>query len=152
MKKIMIIACMALFSTFAQAQSNEMELFQTMFNVEKKVMLMDFMKLSDVEATAFWPIYESFESERNALSTQKYKLVENYADSYETLTNERADELMKESFAIRASLEKVHKQYYGKISKALGAKRAAQFIQFERFVETTITAILYDNMPLIGEY
>ena len=43
------------------------------------------------------------------------------------------------------------KTYYGKFKKAVGSIRAAQFLQFERYVDTSIDAELDANMPLVGE-
>ena len=112
---------------------------------------MDFLQLPDEEAKMFWPIYEEYESERSANGTRRIELIKKYAEQYENMTDEQADMLAKESFAVRATREKLQKKYYNKVKKAMGAKRAAQFLQFERFVQTAIDSELDNNIPLIGE-
>ncbi len=151
MKKVLLIVVAALIGTGLQAQSNELEMFQSMYKIEKKALLMDFLQLSDEEGKAFWPIYEEYEAERSKNANRRIELIKKYADEYATLTGEQADELVKESFAVRAVQEKLHKKYYNKIKKSVGALRAAQFIQFERFVQTALNSQLDDNIPLIGE-
>ncbi len=151
MKKVFAFVMAAFLATGLMAQQNELEMFQSMYKIEKKALLMDFLQLGDEEAKAFWPIYEEYESERTQNANRRIDLIKKYAEEYEGLTDEQADELVKESFALRASREKLQKKYYGKVKKELGAKRAAQFVQFERFVQNAIDSQLNDSLPLIGE-
>lgn len=141
----------AFFGASVVAQNNETELFMSVFNVEKKAVLMDYLQLSETEAAAFWPIYDAYESERAEVAKQRIALMTKYAEQYATLTAEQADQLSAESFKWRASREKLEQSYYKKFKKAVGAIRAAQFVQFERYVDTSIDAELYQNMPIIGE-
>lgn len=141
----------AFLGTSVMAQSNEAELFVSVFKVEKKAVLMDYLQLNETEAAAFWPVYEAYEAERGEIAKQRIALITKYAEQYEGLTSDQADALIAETFKMRASKEKLEKAYYGKIKKAVGSIRAAQFIQFERFIDTSIDAELYNNMPLVGE-
>jgi hypothetical protein len=151
MKKVLALAVAAFFTTGLMAQQNELEMFQSMYKIEKKALLMDFLQLEDEQAKIFWPLYEEYESERTKNANRRIELIKKYAEEYETLTDEQADALAKESFAVRATRDKLQKKYYNKVKKALGAKRAAQFIQFERFVANAMDSKLNDSLPLIGE-
>jgi hypothetical protein len=151
MKKVLALAVAAFFTTGLMAQQNELEMFQSMYKIEKKALLMDFLQLEDEQAKIFWPLYEEYESERTKNANRRLELIKKYAEEYETLTDEQADALAKESFAVRATRDKLQKKYYNKVKKALGAKRAAQFIQFERFVANAMDSKLNDSLPLIGE-
>ena len=151
MKKLLLAATVVLFSLGLSAQQNEVEMFQSVFKVEKKALLMDFLQLSDEEAQAFWPIYETYELERAEIGNKRIALIKKYAEQWQNMTEEQADALVAESFALRAQRDKLQKKYYKKMKKAVGALRAAQFVQFERFVQTQIDSELDNNMPLIGE-
>ena len=151
MKKVVLLLAFAIFSGQAIAQNNETEMMMSMFKVEKKALLMDFLKLNEEEAAAFWPVYETFTMDRTEVAKKRIALITKYADEYNTITEEQIDELVGESFGNRASLEKLHKSYYKKFKKLVGAKRAAQFVQFERFVDNAIDSELNNNLPLIGE-
>ena len=78
-------------------------------------------------------------------------LLEKYVAEYESLTDEQADVIVKETFSIRSKSEKLQKKYYKKIKKELGAKTASQFVQFERYVQTSVDEVLQEALPLIGE-
>jgi hypothetical protein len=151
MKKLLVIVFAFALTVGAMAQQNELEMFQSMYKIEKKALLMDFLDLSDEEAKVFWPIYEEYEMERSKNANRRIELIKLYAEEYNTLTNEQADELVNESFKVRETVEKLHKSYYKKVKKALGAIRAAQFVQFERFVQDAMNSQLDDAIPLIGE-
>ena len=151
MKKVVLLLAFAIFGGQAIAQNNEAEIMLSMFKVEKKALLMDFLNLNEEEAAAFWPVYETFNMDRGEISKKRIALITKYADEYNTITPEQVDELVVESFKIRASLEKLHKSYYKKFKKLVGAKRAAQFVQYERFVDNAINTELNNSLPLIGE-
>ena len=151
MKKVVLLLAFAIFGGQAIAQNNEAELMMSMFKVEKKALLMDFLQLNEEESAAFWPLYEAFNLDRGEVAKKRMALITKYADEYNTITPEQIDELVNESFTNRAALEKLHKSYYKKFKKAVGAKRAAQFVQYERFVDNAINTELNNNIPLIGE-
>ena len=151
MKKVLVLLAFAFLGSQAIAQSNEAEMLISMFKVEKKALLMDFLQLSEEEGAAFWPVYEAFDMERGHIAKKRIDLISKYAEGYGAMTAEQVDALANESFAIRASLEGLHKTYYKKFKKAVGAIRAAQFVQFERFVDNAIDSRLNDSLPLIGE-
>ena len=151
MKKVLFLLAFEIFGGQVIAQNNEAEMMMSMFKVEKKALLMDFLKLNEDEAALFWPVYEEFTMDRGELSKKRIALITKYTDEYNTITAEQIDELVGESFANRAAIEKLHKSYYKKFKKAVGAKRAAQFVQYERFVDNAINTELNNNLPLIGE-
>ena len=151
MKKVLVLLAFAFMGSQVIAQSNEAEMLVSMFKVEKKALLMDFLQLSDSEAAAFWPVYEEYDMARGHISQKRIDLITKYAEQYASMTPEMADQLLNESFALRASLEGLHKSYYKKFKKAVGAVRGAQFVQFERFIDNAIDSQLNNSLPLIGE-
>lgn len=152
MKKLIFTLLIGTLTVGAYAQgTNELEMFKSVFSVEKKAMLMDFLKLSDEEATAFWPIYEEYQKELNGLADRRIALITEYVNNYGAITAEEADAMMKESSDIIIKREKLRAKYYEKVKKATNSIRAAQFVQFERFVQNAIDSELNDNLPLIGE-
>lgn len=152
MKKLFFSILVGALSLGTHAQNaNELEIFKSVFSIEKKAMLMDFLQLSDAEATAFWPIYEAYQKELNVLADRRIILISEYVNNYGAITAEEADAMMKESSEIIIKREKLRAKYYEKVKKATSSIRAAQFVQFERFVQNAIDSELNDSLPLIGE-
>lgn len=154
MKKLLALAFMlgTFFNTQAQDLESEVELFQSIFNTEKKAMVADFMALNDEQGKAFWEIYNDYEAERKELGKQRINLLQRYADSYEKMNDESADALMKDFVKMQNSISKVKQKYAKKVSKAIGAKKALQFIQFEEYLDRAIGMYIMNNVPFVGEY
>lgn len=150
MKKILLVF-IVLLSFQLSAQNAELEAFKDLFNSEKKTLLSKFMELDATEATAFWSIYDSYSLERKEIANRRISFLERYIEQYDSLTDDQADALVTESFSIRDKNEKIQKKYYKKIKKILGATKASQFVQFERYVQTAIDQELQSALPLIGE-
>ena len=154
MKKVCALMAGVLMFGFVNAQStsSEIEMFQSVFSMDKKVMVSDFMKLTDEQGTLFWGIYNAYEAERAELGKRRIDLLMNYAEQYETLTDESAEVLLKEAMSLKKSRGQVRDKYTNKVKKALGAKKAMQFIQFELYIDRAMGMYIMNNIPFVGEF
>ncbi len=151
MKKLILILFVAVsFGTQAQTRS-ELELIKDVFKVEKKAVVADFLKLTDEQASKFWPIYDQYEADRSAIATMRIDNITDYVNQYLTLTDEQADVLAKKKIEIETKTLALKKKYYKIVAKELGALKSASFMQLEEYIGTAIDATLYDNLPLVGE-
>lgn len=146
-----ILAFMFGFSGYAQIHDEEAKLIQEAFGVEKKDMLMMYMALPDDDASAFWPIYDAYTDERNKLGMERYQILKDYADSYDNLSADQADDLTMRLFKNNMAIEKLQMKYYNKMKKAVSPLEASKFIQVEKYIESTMRVRLQNNIPLIGE-
>ena len=153
MKKVLSLFVGVLLFGAANAQNSgsEVEMFQSIFSMEKKAMVAEFLNLSDTEAGPFWDLYNAYESERADLGKRRITLLQNYVDQYNTLDDESGSELLAEAMKLQISRDKVKNKYTNKIKKAVGAKRAAQFYQLENYIDSAINLYLMDNLPFVGE-
>ena len=100
MKKILLSAIF-LFSTFAinaQTTDDMIELLKSDVKTNRKAIITESMQFTDAESKAFWPIYTEFEVELEKLSTKRIQNIKDYADSYEKMTDEKADQINENSF------------------------------------------------------
>ena len=153
MKKVLsLLTGVLLFGAVnAQTSTSEIEMYQSMFNMEKKAMIAEFMDLNDEQSTLFWDIYNAYEAERSELGKQRIELLNNYADQYETMNDESAATLLADAMKQQSSRLKVRDKYTKKVKKALGAKKAAQFYQFENYIDRAIAMYITNNIPFVGE-
>ncbi|MEI8047486.1 MAG: hypothetical protein WCI92_08920 [Bacteroidota bacterium] len=154
MKKIILFAICLAFAVASQAQSNtdEIALVQSAFGMSKQQMVKDFMKLSENESTTFWKIYDEYEAARKEMGKKRIANISAYADSYDKLTNDKATELINNSFAIQSDFLKLQQKTFKKMSKEVSPLRAAQFTMLESFIENSIRTEVLDAIPLIGEF
>lgn len=154
MKKLSVILVMAIasFSSYAQSSFKEdVDLVQSIYGKSKSDLVKQYMNLSDAQSAAFTKVYENYETDRKALGQTKFKLIEDYAANYATLTEEKADELAKGTLKNNQDYEKLYSKTYGQAKKAIGAINAAKFIQLEVYLQTVIRNEIQDTIPFIGE-
>ena len=92
MKKVTILLAFILSFTLLKAQSNkeEIELVQSVFGMEKKAIVAEFVKVDAAQKDAFWALYDEYETKRKELGKNRVALLEDYANNYDKLTNEKA--------------------------------------------------------------
>lgn len=155
MKKAILFVVLLASATVLKAQQqptpDEIQLIQSAYGMEKRAIVEQYMKISEGEKTNFWKIYEEYEVARKAYGQKRVKNIVDYANNYATLTDEKAAELAKASLANQMEFTKLQQSTFGKMSKAITAKRAAQFMQLESYLETIIRLKISDGIPFIGE-
>jgi S-methylmethionine-dependent homocysteine/selenocysteine methylase len=136
-----------------QAQSNqsEIEVFQTLFGMEKRAVVDQLLQLDSEKSTSFWSLYDSYEMERKLIANQRISNINEYIENYGSFTDEKLDELVKRSVSINKSLSKLELKYYKKIKKEVGSKTAAQFYQLEGYFKNAVRMLLFESLPFIGE-
>lgn len=137
---------------FAQSNKEEVDLVQSIFGMEKKAMVTQFIKLEGPQKDAFWAAYDEYETKRKELGKKRIDLLNKYAASYGTMDDAATDKIVNETISLQTATDKLIVTYYKKIKKAVGAKPAAQFYQFEGYVLSEIRAAIMENIPLIGEF
>jgi hypothetical protein len=147
---VSFICTFAGFLSSAQTAQTEMEIIQEAFGLDKKVAVANFMQLGE-EAAIFWNIYDEYEAERKILGKQRIDVIAQYIKNYPSITDEEILELYKSTNSIKKSFAKLQSNYFKKMNKALGAKKAAQFWQLENYFNSMIQANIYTQLPFIGE-
>ncbi len=147
-----LFTCLLTLSAYAQSNKEEVSIIQNLYGMEKKEVIRQVMDLTDIQASGFWPIYDEYETERKKLGADRIAIINDYINSYTTLTDAKADELINRVFKNDAALDKLQKTYYGKIKKVLSPLKAAQFTQVESYLQTAIRSAVSEELPFIGEF
>ena len=153
MKKLLLFVAGLMVIGFANAQSNkeEVDLMQAAFGMEKKAIVEQFVIPSEETSAAFWTLYDEYETSRKDLAKKRIELLNQYAEMYDTMTDEQADAFMKEVIALGKSTDKLLYTYYGKVKKATSPIVATQFFQIESYILTGIRFQILDAIPFIEE-
>lgn len=152
MKKLVFILLMAFsMSAFSQISLADVQVVQQIFGAEKIVLVKEYMKFSQEQDEAFWPIYNDYEAARQDLGKEKIALYEDYLNHVQDITAEKATELVNKSIQIETSFKKLQKKYFKTMSKEIGAVKAAQFMQFENYINNIINLSIQEYIPFVGE-
>jgi len=151
MKQILLFA-FALFMTLSstgQTENDYLEMSRSVLKVEKKAAIADVMKLTESESQPFWNLYNDYQGKLYTIQNKRIALIKVFAENYESLSNEKADELMVNYMKYQSELLKLKKSYYKKFKKILPAGKAARFFQAENKIETLVNAELALQIPMI---
>jgi hypothetical protein len=151
MKKLILIFAVVLFAGIAKAQSNkeEIDLIQSVFGMEKKALVADFMNLEGTKADAFWKLYDEYETQRKDLGKKRIDLMEQYSNNYNGMPAEVADKWMADVMKLGKSTDKLLETYYKKIKKACDPVTALKFWHVESYILNSIRATITSEMPWV---
>lgn len=129
--------------------SSKMEILREKIKADKKLVVAANMDLTDAEAKAFWPIYQEYQGKLAKINERIGKLIVEYAQNYQSMTNEIAKKLMKESMAVEKERLTLKESLMPKFQKALPAIKAARYYQIENKIQAVVQYGLADSIPLV---
>ncbi|HHL57547.1 MAG TPA: hypothetical protein ENJ14_01240 [Bacteroidetes bacterium] len=153
MKKTLITLLIVAFGISLSAQNTDdyMEVQRGVLKTEKKAVVAEAMTFTEEESTVFWPLYNEYNDKMYVLNTKVYNLIKDYADHFETMTDEKAVELWNENMKVKAEIAKLEKTYFNKFQKILPGKKASRYFQLESKIRTLINAEIAVEIPLMEE-
>lgn len=127
----------------------DLDLLRKDIRSQRKQLIAANLKMTDQEATKFWPIYDQYVSELITINDRKFGLIQQYADSYGTLTNEQALSLVRRWLDADIEIAQLRQKYVPIVSKVLDGRKSATFFQLDRRVAMMIELQLSSRMPLV---
>ena len=128
--------------------SQDIDLMRKDIRSQKKQLIAQNLKLTDQEATKFWPIYDQYTAELVKINNQKYSIIQQYADQYATLTDEQALSLVQQWGEVDIAAAQLRAKYVPIVAKAIGGRKAASFGQLDRRIALIIELQLASKLPL----
>jgi hypothetical protein len=144
------IICFSMF-TFGQLQEGDIKLLQQYYGTEKTAVVKDYMDLTPAQDSVFWKDYDAYEATRLELGKRRLQLIDKYARNIMALNADNAAEMVNEANAIDVEFKKLQKTFFKKMSKTIGAVKAAQFYQFEAYINNAINISIQESIPFVGE-
>jgi hypothetical protein len=148
---VMVVLLMVCpFLTWAQEKpADNMQLVVDKIRVDKKLFIAENMQLTEVEAKAFWPVYEKYQNELFLLRARTMKLINDYAEAYEKMTNDSAKNLLDEYMTIETLGLKLRQAYLPKFRSVLSDVKVMRYYQIENKINAALIYELASKIPLI---
>jgi Spy/CpxP family protein refolding chaperone len=127
----------------------EIDLLRKDIRSQKKQIVAQNLKLSDSQATKFWPIYDQYTAELVKINNKKYQAIQEYAEHYGTLSDEQAMSLMRQWQEVDVAAAQLRVKYLPIVAEAIGGKDAATFAQIDRRLTLMIELQLSSRIPLL---
>jgi hypothetical protein len=144
-------------STPAATQSSQavrdqdIDLLRKDIRSKKKQLIATNLKLTDTEATKFWPVYDQYTADLVKINNEKYQLMKDYADTWGTMTDAQAEGLINRSLAVDDQVAQLRIRYVPIFLKVLPGTKTATFFQLDRRIQSLIDLQLSSQFPLVQE-
>lgn len=135
----------------AQEATTNMGILIEKVKADKKLLVAANMDLTDAEGKAFWPVYDAYQKDLQAINERLAKAIKMYADAYEQgpLANDTAKKLFNEAVSAEEAEVKLKQSYLPKLEKVVPAAKAVRYLQIESKIRAAIRYELADAIPLV---
>ena len=155
-KNLVIVTVLVLFMAMAAAPASSqdkpadnMQIVLEKIRADKKLFVAENMQLTEAEAKAFWPVYQQYQDELFLLRARTAKLITDYADAYEKMTNDTAKKLLDEYITIESLGPKLRQSYLPKFRKVLPEVKVVRYYQIENKIQAVLIYESASKIPLV---
>jgi hypothetical protein len=152
MSCVIVGALMTATPVFGQPVSDtNMEILKEKLKADKKLLIAGNMDLTDAEAKQFWPLYDAYQKDLDAVNQQLGQTVKDYADAFNKgmIPNDTAKKLLNEALSVEEQETKLKRSYAEKLGKVLPATKVARYIQMETKIRSLVRFELAQQIPLV---
>jgi hypothetical protein len=128
--------------------TDTMQALKEKLKADKKLIVSAALTLTEPEAAAFWPVYESYQKDLSALNTRTMKLIQDYADHYGAMTDTSAKGMVDSYLKLEKDRIALMQSYTAKFRKAIPEVKVARYYQVENKIRAVVNYELADAIPL----
>src|SRR5215468_4244847 len=129
----------------------DLDLLRKDIRSKRKQLIAANLKLTDAEATKFWPVYDQYTADLTKINDQKVALIKEYASQWGTITDEQASSLIKRSLAVDEQIAQLRIKYLPIFSQVVSGKTVATFFQLDRRLQSIIDLQLASQIPVVQD-
>src|SRR5262249_33077606 len=138
-------------STTHVIRDQDLNLLRQGLRSKRKQLIAANLKLTDAEATKFWPVYDQYGAELIAINDKKFGLIQDYADNWVKLTNGQSLLFIRQWLDMDIAIAQLRQKYVPIVSKILDGKKTATFFQLDRRIAMMMELQVSSQMPLVQE-
>jgi hypothetical protein len=152
MKFLSALVLLVSISTAASAQTaldDQIALARQSAYTDRQIVLQANMRVTPEESAEFWPAWKQYRAAVSANSDRSLALIKDFAANFESMTDQKANELMTDYFSIQMQSLVIKQQFSKKISVFMPAKKVMRVIQIENKLDAAIDMKLASEIPLV---
>jgi hypothetical protein len=153
-RSTLVIGILLGYLTFAVALAQDkpadtMDVLREKVRTDKKQVVAAALDLTESEAKVFWPVYNAYQSDMITHHDRVLRLIEGYASTYQTMTDEAATKLLTDFLALETNYVALLKSHRPHFQKVLPPKKVARLYQIENKVRALVNYELAREIPLV---
>jgi Spy/CpxP family protein refolding chaperone len=131
--------------------TTNMDILRQKVKADKKLVVAHNLQLTDAEGAKFWPVYDAYQKDLQAINQRMASVILEYATAYNKgpVANDVAKKLLDDAQAVDEAEAKLKGSYVPKVLGALPATKAARYIQIENKIRAAIRYELAEGIPLV---
>jgi hypothetical protein len=133
------------------AADAELDILLSAIRSNRKALVAVNLGLTQEEATAFWPVYDRYQQEINSLGDRLVALIQDYAENFRTLSNEKAMKIVEEYLDIEGDRVAVRQKYVDEFAGELPGRKLARLYQIENKMDAVLRYELASTIPVVDE-
>jgi len=134
-----------------KAAKANLDILRDTIRANRKALVAANLTLSDDEAARFWPLYDRYQTELNAVQDRGVKIIEDYSASFKNLSDEKAMKLAGDWLAAEADRVKIRQTYLDQFAKVLPGRKVVRFYQIENKMDAVLRYELAAEIPVVQE-
>ncbi len=149
---MMIVTGLVLLAGVAPAMAQEKDNVAMTVQViqqEHRQIMADNLKLTPKEASVFWPIYHEYMAEAGKLQAKYVQLLKRFVAVESSIGDEELAATFHRSVELKKRWIDLRARYFDRVAKAIGARKAARFVQVENKLDALVEYKLAQAVPLI---
>jgi hypothetical protein len=107
------------------------------------------LQLSTAQAAQFWPKFELYQKEQNAIMDDQLKSVQWFIENFEKADDAAALRLINTHFERDAKMVALRQRWLGEFQSVLGTKLAVRALQIDRRQSLVHQAFIASKIPLV---
>jgi hypothetical protein len=131
--------------------NQDLDLLRQDLRSQRKQLIAANLKLTDTEATKFWPVYDQYMTELIAINDKKFGLIQEYADSWGKLTNDQSLLFARNWLDMDIAIAQLRQKYVPMVAKVLDGRKTATFFQLDRRIAMMMELQVSSQMPLVQD-
>ena len=138
-------------STTHVISNQDLSLLRQDLRSKRKQLIAANLKLTDIDAAKFWPVYDQYIAELIAINDKKFGLIQEYADNWGKMTNDQSLLFARNWLDMDIATAQLRQKYVPIVAKVLDGKKTATFFQLDRRIAMMLELQVSSQMPLLQE-
>jgi hypothetical protein len=138
-------------SSSRNVSNRDLDLLRKDLRAKRKQLITANLKLTEAEATRFWPVYDQYIKELIAINDKKFALIQDYADNFGKMTDFECLLFIRNWLDSDIATTQLRQKYVPMVSKVLNGKKTATFFQLDRRIAMMMELQVSSQMPLVQE-
>jgi hypothetical protein len=149
--RLLVAACLSLVAPALAGQNvgDNLEYSRQSLKAQKRTIIGGSVAMSEKEASAFWPLHDAYENERDRIDGREAKLIAEFVAAGAQLTDARARTMLDEVVGLREERLALKKRYVKRFGEVLSPKQLMQYFQLDSKLDALLAADLARAIPLV---